>query len=260
MSRPLQSLDEAADLTHIYLSPHLDDAALSCGGAIARWAQMGARPLVVTLCSGLPGDLTEPPGGWPVGLEPAGMSARRAEDVAAMERLGTDWLWLDAWDAIYRHPALARDMDALFSKPPSPDSILETLRTALARVASRAPEATLHAPLGVGGHVDHRACCDAALAADGFAAVHFYEDLPYAERAPVVERLRSLGGSWAPVLTEITPFAVAKAGAIACYQSQIPMLFGGLKPMVARIFGYGSRIKPGGVFEREWRRGAVDRR
>src|ERR671924_35132 len=39
---------------HVYLSPHLDDAALSCGGAIARHSSAGARVLVVTICTALP--------------------------------------------------------------------------------------------------------------------------------------------------------------------------------------------------------------
>ncbi len=39
---------------HVYLSPHLDDAALSCGGAIARHVAAGQRVLVVTICSAVP--------------------------------------------------------------------------------------------------------------------------------------------------------------------------------------------------------------
>ena len=44
-------------LTHVYLSPHLDDAVLSCGGMIHRQAQAGERVVVVTVCAGDP-----PPG------------------------------------------------------------------------------------------------------------------------------------------------------------------------------------------------------
>ncbi len=39
---------------HIVLSPHLDDAALSCGGFIARMTAAGERVLVVNVCSGIP--------------------------------------------------------------------------------------------------------------------------------------------------------------------------------------------------------------
>src|SRR5690242_15250592 len=77
---------------HIYLSPHLDDAVLSCGGAIARHTSAGARVLVVTLCTAAP-----PPDGplsrfaqnhhlmW--GLVPErAMAEREREDDLALER------------------------------------------------------------------------------------------------------------------------------------------------------------------------------
>jgi LmbE family N-acetylglucosaminyl deacetylase len=39
---------------HVYLSPHLDDAVLSCGGLIHRQVRAGQPPLVITLFSGQP--------------------------------------------------------------------------------------------------------------------------------------------------------------------------------------------------------------
>ena len=39
---------------HVYLSPHLDDAVLSCGGLIHRQVVAGQRPLVVTIFAGTP--------------------------------------------------------------------------------------------------------------------------------------------------------------------------------------------------------------
>ena len=38
----------------IYLSPHLDDAALSCGGQIARFRGEGRSVLIVTVTAGDP--------------------------------------------------------------------------------------------------------------------------------------------------------------------------------------------------------------
>src|SRR5437773_7157487 len=94
---------------HIYLSPHLDDAALSCGGAIARHANAGARVLVVTLCT------AAPPAGpfsdfanavhqsW--GLAPAEViGARLREDDLALARLDADTYRAGLLDAIYRRP------------------------------------------------------------------------------------------------------------------------------------------------------------
>ena len=36
-------------LKHVYLSPHLDDAVLSCGGAIHRAGAAGEAVLVITV-------------------------------------------------------------------------------------------------------------------------------------------------------------------------------------------------------------------
>ena len=40
----------------IFLSPHADDAGLSCGGLIYQLAQAGERPIVITLFGGDPPD------------------------------------------------------------------------------------------------------------------------------------------------------------------------------------------------------------
>src|SRR4029450_9641251 len=91
---------------HIYLSPHLDDAALSCGGAIARHSAAGARGLVVPICTASP----RPEGPfrsfseemhrqWGLTAGEA-VRARLHEDSLAMERLGADSLWVGMLDAI----------------------------------------------------------------------------------------------------------------------------------------------------------------
>ncbi len=47
-----------ARVDRLYLSPHLDDVALSCGGSIAKDREAGLRVLVVSVFSGQP-DLDE---------------------------------------------------------------------------------------------------------------------------------------------------------------------------------------------------------
>jgi LmbE family N-acetylglucosaminyl deacetylase len=94
----------------IYLSPHLDDAALSCGGQIYRLAKEGRHVLIVTLMAGDP-----PPDGvlsdfarslhgrWE--LAESAEAARRREDEAAGQILGAEILHWPIPDCIYRaHP------------------------------------------------------------------------------------------------------------------------------------------------------------
>ncbi|NJM07001.1 HEAT repeat domain-containing protein [Candidatus Gracilibacteria bacterium] len=94
ISMPLHfsSLDQLTTAyDHIYLSPHLDDAALSCGGAIARHAANRQHVLVITICTAAP-DTNVPfspfaaamHADW--GLSPDRVVAQRLqEDVAALE-------------------------------------------------------------------------------------------------------------------------------------------------------------------------------
>lgn len=76
----------------IYLSPHLDDAALSCGGLVWMQAQAGERVEIWTMCAG------DPPEGrlsdyaqahherWGLGRE--AVAARREEDARSCNILG----------------------------------------------------------------------------------------------------------------------------------------------------------------------------
>jgi hypothetical protein len=93
-------------MTWIYLSPHLDDAVLSCGGLIWRQIQSGQRVEIWTICAGDP-----PPGPfsplaqelhdrWETHLEV--VATRRAEDARACQRLGVVYRHFDLPDCIYR--------------------------------------------------------------------------------------------------------------------------------------------------------------
>ena len=90
----------------VYLSPHLDDAALSCGGLIWEQAQAGAAVSVWTVCAG------DPPAGalsafaeelherWQTGRE--AVQLRRDEDRAACAHMQAAWRHLPIPDGIYR--------------------------------------------------------------------------------------------------------------------------------------------------------------
>src|SRR5512147_2981800 len=101
----LRQIDNNYD--HVYLSPHLDDAALSCGGAIARYSESEARVLVTTICTAAPPPeasfssfASELHHKW--GLPAAtAVEARLHEDTRAMEQLGADSYWVGMADAIY---------------------------------------------------------------------------------------------------------------------------------------------------------------
>ncbi|HPJ57664.1 MAG TPA: PIG-L family deacetylase, partial [Kiritimatiellia bacterium] len=108
----------------IYLSPHLDDAVLSCGGQLAARVRRGERVLVATLAAGDP-VRPLPPLARALHAEwklDDSCEARREEDRRACGRLGAEVFHVVLPDAMYRrHPAtgepLYPDLGAVFGRP-----------------------------------------------------------------------------------------------------------------------------------------------
>lgn len=245
---------------HVYLSPHLDDAALSCGGAIARHSIAGARVLVVTICTAAPPPevplsslAEESHRKWR--LSPAeAVSARLHEDSLAMEHLAADSMWVGMPDAIYRRPD-AYDSDAmLFGTPVPDDPLLDALRAFIRALRDRVPRATLYAPLGIGNHVDHQITYMAARAGAG-NALAFYEDFPYVTVPGALDqRMQALGDSFIPSTIGIDHTFSRKIGAIAAYASQVANLFGDVERMGQAVKAYAEELVPevGTYGERLW--------
>lgn len=265
----LESLDQInAGYRHIYLQPHYDDAALSCGGAIKQEVATGQRVLVITVFGGIP----SPSAGvsefalathakMSLPASPASAVAiRREEDQAAIGSLGADTLWLDYLDAIYRgSPALYQSNDAIFGAVAPGDTQLdEDLGALVANIAERAPLAAIYAPLGIGHHVDHQLLCSAAdRLAQRKLNVKFYEDFPYVKRPGALEeRQRELAIPMETEMAEISGQIRDKEEAIALYRSQIPSLFGTEETMRQAVREYSGSLRrayPGILIERYWR-------
>ncbi len=253
---------------HIYLSPHADDAALSCGGYIAALTRRGEKVRIHTLM------IAEPPLAalenplarhfhalWSLGREV--IAVRRDEDRAAARVLGAELTFGDFLEAGYRMGAnsqpLYTTIEQLLGSVHPHDALLEELETtaALAFCATIGLEAgdTLHAPLGVGGHVDHRLTRDLACAIARERRdlqVMFYEEYPYASWSDEVvsAALSELGLPVARVLHPLdTWMMLRRIRAIACYRSQLKMIWPrGMIGMVLRTWQYMHRV--GG--EVEW--------
>jgi LmbE family N-acetylglucosaminyl deacetylase len=247
---------------HVYLSPHLDDAVLSCGGAIHQQVMAGRRPLVVTLFAG------RPPAN--VGLsafaqslharwgDPADVIATRwAEDQAALAALGADYLRLNYPDCIYRGREHAGEWyyaseEAIFGPVhPAEQGLPVELAVTLTEFIPPGDDVTLYAPLTIGNHVDHQVAFATALIlkAQGWQ-VQFYEDYPYAETDGAVA---ARGAShWQSTIVPLGKEDLeAKIQAIACYESQIRVLFGNVEAMHEQVRNYATQV--GG--ERLWKSG-----
>lgn len=256
--------DLRAPYAHIYLSPHLDDAALSCGGSIARFVAAGDAVLVVNICSGsLPADASFSPfaqqthQAW--GLAPATVVEQRLhEDIEALETLGADSYQCDLLDAIYRRPADYVDDATLFGAVAPDDSLVAQILAHLEPLVARFPGAIIYTPLGVGNHVDHQAAYLAAMTlAQRGSTVACYEDLPYATVPGALEaRLARIGGAdlFLPTVTAIDATLARKISAIEAYASQLRTLFGTSNAMEQTIRAYAETLRPDGQTygERIW--------
>jgi LmbE family N-acetylglucosaminyl deacetylase len=249
---------------HIYLSPHLDDAVLSCGGRIWRQVQAGDRVLVVTVFAGKPSpDVPLSP--FAQALHAAwelvdATAARREEDAAALALLGTESVYWPYTDCIYRRmpdggfPYASEE--ALFGDVHSSDEALIAELAGRFRALALEPASVIYAPLAVGCHVDHQIVRRAVAGLEG---VTYYEDYPYAGKPGAVEG--SLGiERWQEEVVPLSSDALeAKIAAIACYSSQfITLGWADAEEMAAAVRAFAGRAfaqqaGDGASVERYWR-------
>lgn len=208
------------------VSPHLDDAALSLGAAIAFAARHGASIEVLTVFAGDP-DSDVSAGGWDTrggfGTEGEAARARREEDRAAFTFLGASVTWLPFADEQYdRHGGEDEVWRAVAAAVADADSVL-------------VPGFPLT-------HADH-AWLSELLLRRGLPCGHVgvYAEQPYAYRVRKAQPRPTVSSELAsttPVRwARLSARAVdrrAKREAIAAYQSQLGLL--GLSP------GFGSTL------------------
>jgi LmbE family N-acetylglucosaminyl deacetylase len=261
----LQTGTQDVSTKAIYLSPHLDDAILSCGGSISSQALSGTEVLVVTVFAGIPSTAelsplaTELHNRW--GNTQSPVVSRRQEDRNAMSILGAEFLHLGFPDAIYRSDGdsflYQSDQDLFGSLHPSDASLVAQVAASLATMQGLRRSAVF-VPLAVGNHVDHQLVRDAVLATDSLLGpALFYEDYPYVERPGGLTRaLEALGPEgWMPEVKPLTEGDLrAKVSAINAYRSQISTLFGDEERMTRRVRDYARTVSPDQEYgERFWR-------
>lgn len=216
----------------LYLSPHLDDAVLSCAGQISRRTREGKSVLVHTAMAAefLPDPLQPNAVRFLklCGLGPGAGRVRRDEDARACAGLGADYLHGDLQEAVCRYGGAGRELY------PTHESLFEAIRPEdevlvdqLARIFAALPPATsVLAPLCAGGHVDHVLVRRAAEQVYG-GKLAYYEDYPYAGRPGLVNRLTQPRREWSVAAIRLDAGARrAREAAILEYASQWPMLFG----------------------------------
>jgi LmbE family N-acetylglucosaminyl deacetylase len=208
----------------IYLSPHFDDIAYSCGGLAWEQVQAGQQVSIWTICAGDPPDADLSPltqelhARWKTGSE-AG-AVRREEDRRSCEILGVKMRHFQIPDVIYRtdpdtgEPVIKLNGD-LFSTSPE-KYLVNQLASMFMHEVPRGSQ--LVSPMTLGSHIDHL-LVRAAAERTGFPLL-YYADYPYVLTSPrILAEFEQ--GQWKRQPAIISEAGVqAWQGSIAAHASQ----------------------------------------
>ncbi|MGF1527512.1 MAG: PIG-L deacetylase family protein [Candidatus Competibacterales bacterium] len=227
------------------LSPHLDDAAFSCGGLLNRLVGEGWRVVMATVFTA---SVRGPRGfalrcqtdkGIPAGVDY--MALRRREDAACGRALGVEVRWLGLPEAPHRGYDCP---EALFAGSRPDDEIWRGVVEAIDPLLAELQPALLLAPQGLGHHVDHLQLVHGLVNSAPASTVPtaWYRDTPYALRNPAAEPAPTLprglveGGV---ALGEAQ--LAAKLAGCGCYASQLGFQFGGVDAMAEQLRAFARR-------------------
>jgi LmbE family N-acetylglucosaminyl deacetylase len=233
------------------LSPHLDDAVLSCGALLAHLAPRHRITVVSVFTEAAP-----PPWSLPARRTLRAFGARdaeefyrlrRAEDLEVLGGLGASAVHLGFADALFRRVNGGRPgpvgrprpayrtfrFDAARGRVAACDAGLAAeVGTRFGEIVRACGAGVVLAPLGIGRHVDHLITRRAAAHA-GLRTV-YYSDFPYSRKAgPDADFVRGAGLVPHPWLSGRTE----NARRIAGYRTQFAGLFpGGTVPTWPEVY------------------------
>jgi LmbE family N-acetylglucosaminyl deacetylase len=235
----------------IYISPHFDDAVLSCGGLIYEQTRQGIPVEIWTTCAGFPPKdrpLSELAvrchKSWNTKTGRGTIILRRREDKAAAAMVGAIVRHFPHADCIYRWTKDGSPMyvgDVFAGAHPEdvgdPDLIASLLKRGLHK------DDVVVSPLSVGHHIDH------VLTRQGVErlgrALVYYTDVPYVLNHP--EELESCTIGLSSTLSPVAENSLqAWVAGIEAYNSQIKMLFNtqdNIQPVIRNYWAQENGIR-----------------
>ncbi|UXM90816.1 PIG-L deacetylase family protein [Paenarthrobacter sp. JL.01a] len=250
---PMQSRVEksmAGDAPWLVLSPHLDDAVLSCGALLEAQAREREIIVVTLFTEAQTATHTRAARSFlrQCTVADAGelFEARKSEDLAVLEAMGVQAIHLGEADALFRRrrkppmvgsSAWDRLLPELTHRYPTyrfdiakgriatgDQALIHRLQVAVAGLISQTQAELLFCPAGVGKHVDH--LITRAVGLGHLHNVVMYSDFPYDVAAAPDQRKMSRMGfmpwTWDTGLD-------TKPARISQYATQVDALFPGRK-------------------------------
>lgn len=223
--------------TALFISPHLDDAAFSCGGT---FAGLGDENRQTILCTIFTKSFSRPTGfalacqldkNLPAAVDY--MNLRREEDLSAARILkAADVLHLDFAEAPHRGYESAAE---LFAGIKAGDEIWREIAEKLCSLGESFKPQLIFAPQGLGNHVDHLQTIRAVRKVFPVEKTFWYRDTPYAIRQPFARQSDLLPAKIADAFYDVESYLEQKIRACAAYRSQINFQFGGAEKLEIRL-------------------------
>jgi len=226
---------------HMFISPHLDDVALSCGGYLSRLADAGKQVIIVTVATeDVPENFSLSPMMkwrhiiWRQGNSP--FLVRRCEDISAASILGVQFEHFDMLDAIYRcdrfdNPLYPEKITKVPIQALDRVDFLPILCTKLKKILSTwaGEQIQVYCPLGIGEHIDHIIVRSAVEEVFESQKIIYYEDYPYIAKLSSIQHPNEPSNTfenWKTIIVKLSSGEIeARIAAVASYASQIPILF-----------------------------------
>ncbi len=223
-------------MRYIYLSPHLDDAVLSCGGMIFQQRKADIDVEIWNWMSGIPADdlplsdlARTVHAGWELASVKEVYAARLAEDRLAAARVDASLRYFNFLDCIYRQADDGSFLypDEIFVPPQASDNhLVDEIATKINE--NLRSDDVLVSPLGIGNHPDHVIVRRAAEQTGH--PLRYYADIPYTLWYPE-QRATITVDMDADVFTISEGELMIWQEAVAAYASQLTVLFGGEEMM-----------------------------
>lgn len=222
--------------TALFISPHLDDVAFSCGGTLVKLAGENWRTILVTIFTK---SVVNPTSFALACQTDKGLSAevdymklRRAEDINFSRIANAAELFhLDFAEAPHRGYNSAPE---LFAGIKSGDEIWRDVGGELNRFQAD----RIFAPQGIGNHVDHLQTIKAVLSLNRKTQVFWYRDTPYAIRNPKAAPTDLLPKNLIETASDVSQTIEQKIAGCAVYTTQINFQFGGAEKLKVDLQGF----------------------
>ncbi|CAM4446566.1 LmbE family N-acetylglucosaminyl deacetylase [Paenibacillus endophyticus] len=242
-------------MKHLFLSPHLDDAAISCGDYIDNLVRTGHAVTVMTVFTGSAERLSM--------LariihkkfrlrDEEVMDVRLQEDRSACTLLGADTIHLGLPECLYRFDEKGgptyRKLNELFETDPSREpAASKEIISSLGDIDFTQYD-LIYIPLGVGRHIDHLLVREAVelVASTSFplSKLMYYRDLPYLDYGTDPNWRSELAKGMEEVCIMLPSLSLRKKlAAIERYRSQLRMLWPSRFRMLRQIAAQARSFK-----------------